>query len=267
VNGPIVSVVSIDGLRPVYLIATDGSESSAGAVRLGMLAAERSRGTAELVTVGDRTAGPRVRNLVDRLSTASHTWSHAHFPGSLASGLAQAAAERHATIVLMGTAIDSGGANTAEVAALLSVPVVAVPGHVRTLPRRALLAIDFGRASVSAAGAALHLLARPAHALMLSVSASADSDDRDSPVDILFNAVQDALGRPRDVALERHHASGDTVDTILRLAATHEADLISVGQWGRWSQATPRTRAIGHVARAVFKSATCSVIGAPIPSS
>jgi hypothetical protein len=42
--------------------------------------------------------------------------------------------------------------------------------------------------------------------------------------------------------------------------------LISVGHWGRWSHSAPRTRAIGHVARAVFKSATCTVLGAPIPS-
>ena len=157
--------------------------------------------------------------------------------------------ERGASMVVIGSPW------AVEVARQLTIPILAVPAHLSEPPRQGLLAIDFSTCSVHAASVALRVMARPARALMVSVGTEPTPH-----VQLLLDTIEDTLGRPGDVAMTRQCVEGETGDTLLRLAAKHTVDLISVGRCGRSSATCAKPGGIGHVARTILSNATCSVL-------
>lgn len=123
--------------------------------------------------------------------------------------------------------------------------------------------MDFGRTSLRAAAVALRLLKRPGRAYTVSAEKLTTAGSSEPHLDVLLDAFEDQLGQPRDIAMGRRRIAGDPVSAILDTSAREEADLIALGRSG-WSRSS-RTQSdhLGHVAQAVLRLASCSVLLAP----
>jgi nucleotide-binding universal stress UspA family protein len=238
----------------ISLVATDGRESSAGALRLAEQWSSQSHGDIELVIVGDIGLSRRVQSLLDDVFATPPHWPHTIVSGDVASAVALVSAARNASLVIMGAGGPSDRHITVETARRATVPILAVPARVRSLPRHAVLAVDFSTSSVRAAKVALPLLARPSRAQMVAIGESGPH------IELLLDAIEDTLGRPEHVEFDRYSARGEPVTEILRYTATRNADLIAVGRCGRSPKTCNTPGALGRVAQALISTAPCSVL-------
>lgn len=154
-----------------------------------------------------------------------------------------------------------------EVVRLTSAPVLAVPPRVRTLPTTALVAMDFGEASIRAAQAALLVMDRPATLHLVHI----DTTYEPLPGEVIgpsaryavnfrpmFDVVEREFRQPADVAFERVVVPlGDPVAELLGYAAANAAELIVAGNNGK--TVTERLR-LGSVSTGLVRSAQCAVL-------
>lgn len=184
-------------MQPRILVATDGSDTALGALRLARRLAEL-RGAAvealsvleplpyhganwadlvfqtrqELERVGRAALEQRVREQLAQAGAGTAEWPLTVEIGAPAPTIARMAALRGATLILLGRGRATlaerflGGETPLRVMRLASVPVLAVPAATDELPERVLAAVDFtdfSRAAarlagdVAAAGAEIHL--------------------------------------------------------------------------------------------------------------
>jgi len=172
--------------------------------------------------------------------------------GHVADALAAAADHGNAAAVLIGIgqhhALDRllGDETSVHIAARSTVPVIAVPEWVTTLPHNAVVGTDFGEASLAAAQAAIDCLAAPGVLTLLHVAPVSDL------VTDLFAAMIDQLRVPPGIEIITARASGSPTEALLAYAARIDADLIGVGKHGR-----------GTIASGLLRSEQCIVIIAP----
>ena len=153
--------------------------------------------------------------------------------------------------------------------------VLGVVPDLRGLPRRAIVGVDFGPASVHAAHAALDLLARPvshegAALRLVYVDRHAGTDpEADTAgsaliarlgVHAAFEQLVQQLDAPANVRVDCITLYGSPAQELLALATETESDLIAVGSLRherveRWI--------LGSVTTAVIRDGRCSVLVIP----
>jgi nucleotide-binding universal stress UspA family protein len=197
--------------------------------------------------------------------------------GSPARVIALAARERGAELILVGLGAQGAPERAAtedaalQVTRTAGVPVLALPPDRDALPRRALVAMDFGEASVRAARAALLTLA-PGGSLTLA-HVEPDLDFRElgkegwgeiyaEGVAGLFRRLVPKLSAPGDVEVETAVVRGEASDTLLELVSRGGFDLIAAGSRSApWPESDPA----GSVSAALLRGAACAVLIAPPP--
>jgi nucleotide-binding universal stress UspA family protein len=153
------------------------------------------------------------------------------------------------------------------------VPVLAVPAGSSLLPRRCLVALDFGSASQVAARAALLMLDGPSTVILAHVHPPMDDDDSgwrdayDQQVARMLAETAAQLARAGGITVETVHLRGDPAAALLNAARAAVVDLVACGVEGASSDvATPDILAVRHAggtSLALIHRAPCSVLVAP----
>ena len=286
------------------LLATDGTVQSSGAfaaaVGITAMTARRTAGLAPLpvhvVTVSDALTviapemgitlpqGYYESRRTGMLATAAEQlrycvadradWSVEALSGAVAPTLVTAAVESGATLIVMGLGkhqlVDRifGTETALRVMQRAPVPVLAVPQNWIGLPRRLLVAVDFGPASLRAARAAMHLVAPGGSVHFAHVESNASGSLYDDEVAATFQTrlFEDfdrfvaAAEVPDDVTITRTPLYGETAPALLGWANAHCADLIVAGTHG----VNPLARLlVGSVASKLVRGAHCAVLVSP----
>ena len=285
------------------LLATDGETTSAGLVRTTQRLAERTGAAVEVLAVLEPIPDPTVglgieplppllveadrelavrANVRDLLAEAGiASWPIRLVYGTVAHTIAKAARERRASVVVMEKHHHSLLGRLFGVDTVLGTlrhagtPVLSVPEGFEALPTRALVAVDFGAASVRAARAALALLRAPASLTLVHVTPRPVAEQRlralhdeayATRVADLFERLTRELDAPPGVEVRTVNLKGDgAVGQLLSFSAQIAADLIACGAHGHG----PVARFfIGSIASALVREAPagCAVLVAPAPT-
>jgi nucleotide-binding universal stress UspA family protein len=219
-----------------------------------------------------------VRRQLQSLSGGGATWPTDFVVGPAPDAITDEARRLRASLIIM----DSGrhdrmtrliaGETTLRTIRRAQTPVLAVAGEFNALPRTAIAAIDFSPSSITAARAALSLLADDATLYLVHVWSRSASDhpserERDDAYERelpgLFDRVEEVLGAPRGITLRRVTLLGAPVGELLQLAATHGAQLIAAGRRGHGFF---QRLLVGSVTTALVRGARCSVLVTPEPA-
>ncbi len=154
------------------------------------------------------------------------------------------------------------------------IPVVAVPAASSLLPRRCLIALDFGSASQWAARAALLLLDGPSTLILANVQPPHDAmgdaawhDTYAERVACLLATTATKLASAGDVVIETVHLHGQPAAELLNAARAAVVDLVACGVEGTDGDVStvgpPSLRHAGSTSLALIHRAPCSVLVAP----
>lgn len=269
------------------LLALDGRADAAGAIRVAEALSRRHGNDIHVTTVLEplpqyltgmdlypderatnriararEDVGRRVQSVLGR----EYAWPVEVVGGHVPDALATAADHDHVAAVVIGIGQHHtverilGGETSLHIAARSTVPVIAVPEWVTTLPHTAVVGTDFGDSSLAAAQAALDCLAVPGVLTLLHVAPTFDPlltgrDDglsyRDSVSD-LFASMIERLEVPPGIELRTARLSGSPAEAMLAHAQRIDADLMGVGKHGR-----------GTVALELLRAQRCMVVIAP----
>lgn len=260
------------------VVATDGTEASAGAVRTGVALA-RARG-ARLIGLSIALDNPEYSTLVPNLQEAAERNAREALksfvdeagPGvetvtrdatDPAQGIAAAADELNADLIVMGRQHKSAlgrllvGHTTAGVIGAGATPVLVVPRAARLWEKRVLLATDGSSYSQAAAEAAGRLAAQTGLAVsVVSVVTTSHNDARRKEAQRAVTVALEHL-RSLGLAADGEVAEGRPDEAIVRAAESAGADLIVLGSRGR----TGLTKVLmGSVAERVIGHAACPVL-------
>jgi len=221
-----------------------------------------------------------LRDVIRRADQDAEGWEVEVRYGAPARVIAHEAREAGADLIVMGigrhTRLDRVFSGETALAALRvsDRPVLAVSPHFAGLPRHAVVAVDFGPASVKAAEAALRVLAADGTLSLVHVKtrlersqvtlAALDSwaAQYDAGVTQLFERLRSVITVPPGVMVETVELVGDPARMILGYADTVGADLVAVGSHG---PGLFERIFLGSVSTAVLRGAPCSVLGVPEP--
>jgi nucleotide-binding universal stress UspA family protein len=189
--------------------------------------------------------------------------------GARTASIAGAAAARHADLIVVGigphhlTDRALGGETALHLAQHASIPVLAVPAAMRTLPQRILSAVDFSPASLAAARLAATLLTSGDTLELAHVGAAAQIGGI-----VLGSAnTQEASRRMEAFAAEVPLSNGvqcvtrvfggEPTRTLLQVAMETRADAIALGSHGYnvWQRVL-----VGSVSSTVLRLAQCAVL-------
>jgi nucleotide-binding universal stress UspA family protein len=281
------------------LIAGEDAEYTRGAMHVAELLARRDRVNAHVLGVVRPLAFPasllseidrealeegRRRTHLDRVRQRLHqaTGLAAYFTvdavsGSPAVQLARAARERGSELIMVGLEeYGAKGRTATEDAALqitqaAEVPVLAVPVDRASLPKHALVAMDFSPASQRAARAAVPLLAQAAKLTLAYVEPDVDlaalgredwAEIHDRAFARLFDQLATSLSIPGDVSVETVLLRGEPAATLVDYSSRGDFDFVATGTQGETELERHRT---GSVSTAVLRGARCAVLIAPPP--
>jgi nucleotide-binding universal stress UspA family protein len=282
--------------RPV-LIATDGSKVAGSAIRLARIMADGGEWAPEVVTVfeplpisvadvtliaptpayaqvvTDSVLG-LIRSQIRRAGGAD--WHLSVEFGRAAPGIARAAQERAAELVIMGLGEHGklarmfGAETVARVMRHVNVPVLAVAFAERERPFTAVVAMDFGESSVRAAREAYALLQAPGrlHLVHVRPRITAIAPFADAEWDTMYDAgvahgferVKQELGHRAGIEVTSEVRRGDVVESLLKAVTRQRADLIAAGSH---SQTVIDRLMIGSTPAHLLRAAKCSVLVAP----
>lgn len=260
------------------LVATDGSDESAGAIRTGVALSmthgarliglsialdnpEYSTFVPNLQEVAKQHAREALKSFVEEAGESAETAIREATDS--AQGIVEAAAEFGADIIVMGQHNKGGlarlmvGDTTASVIGHAACPVLVAPRAAHLWEKHVLLATD-GSPHSEAATEAAGRIARQARLpiSVVSVVTSSHNDERRSEAE---RAVAAAVERLRGLGLqaEGQVAEGRPDDAIIKTAEAAGADLIVVGSHGR----TGLTKVLlGSVAERVIGHSPCPVL-------
>jgi nucleotide-binding universal stress UspA family protein len=258
-----LSVQAISVLEPLSSIfaPVDGLM-----VTLPPTASDGTRTDVRLTSVGER-----VRKTV----RTGDAWKIQVRIGPIAATVVAAAREIDASLIVLGLGkhrpVDRllGDEIAAQVVRRSSIPVLAVPSDATAPLRRAVVGIDFSRASIRAARAAVSLTTPPGHVWLAHVKPPLEipSETYEGASVIYTQGVLGAFKKieerletvdlleVRPVVLE-----GKVIDELLAFAASHRADLLVTGAHGR---TLVERLLIGSVTTKVLRAARCSVLVIP----
>jgi len=198
-------------------------------------------------------------------------WSVEALTGPTVPTIAQIAEESGASLIVMGLGKHDlyervfGSETALRVMQRSRVPVLAVPQNWIGIPRRVLIAVDFGAASLRAARAAMRVVAPGSSLCFAHVAPAIGLPGDDDDLAAIYRAnVDEELGRfisraevPDDVTVARTTLYGDTAEALLRAARDQHADMIVAGTHGLSALAR---LLIGSVASKLIRGAQCAVL-------
>ncbi|MEO7711329.1 MAG: universal stress protein [Gemmatimonadaceae bacterium] len=281
--------------RSTIIVTSDGTNGSDGAIRMALGMVDRADTELEVLTVvgggqgegpdellpeqGDDTARRReqrdaVEVQVARVSGGSHVHPVTVINGSAARTIARVAAERHATLVIVGLGRHDltdrlcGTETAIQLARVSRVPILAVREDAVALTSRALVAVDFSEHSERAAQAAIDLMGGTGLVELVHVTPYVaeypSSVQGHEPYKRWARGQLDALiGRlvaAPGVTLTRIILRGRTAQALLARARAVGADLIAVGTHGRGFAARAL---LGSVTTDLLRGAHCAVLVVP----
>ncbi len=284
------------------LLATDGSASADGAAGLAAELCRRGRCTVSVLAVFEPapmavpSADPslaamttmagdtalrdeffaRVARQVERCFAGPARPPIARAEGSPVRSIVEAAVAAQAGLILTGLRVHSlmdrlvGDETALRVTRAAERPVFAVAPTLTRLPRRAVVGIDFSRASMRAAAAAAGMLADGGTLTLLHARprldvAAASDDGIDMPY---ARGVSAALDGFRGTIVASHpmitvdveRRDGEAAEAIMNHAVATEADFVAVGRHHRNAIAHA---VLGSVATSLLRKAMLSVLVLP----
>lgn len=266
------------GMPSFILVATDGSDDCAGAIRTGVALA-KSRG-ARLIGLSIALDNPEYSTLVPNLHEVAEARAREALKSFIdeagesaevatrrasdpAEGIASAAGELGADLIVVAESDKSAltrmmvGDTTAKVIGLGACPVLVVPRSAHLWEKRILLATDGSSHSESALeSAGQFALHAGLPVSVVSVVTSSHSEERRKEAE---RAVAASLQRMQALGVhaEGTVAEGRPDEAIVKAAESAGADLIVVGSHGR----TGLTKILlGSVAQRVIGHAACPVL-------
>lgn len=270
--------LSENGSIDSILIATDGSDYSAGAIRTGVALAHACG--ARLIGLSVAVYDPQYSTQVPHLAEVAENYARQALQSFVAvagegaetmvveagdpyQGILEGAKTRGVDLIVIGRRGRRGlarmmvGDATARVAGKADTNVLVCPRAARLWEKRILLATDGSAHSVAAAGAAGHLAKRfGLPATVISVVTSSQNEARREDA---RQAVAAALARLESlgVALDGKVVEGRPDEAIVKTAEETGADLIVVGSHGRTGLAKVL---LGSVAERVIGQTHCPVL-------
>ncbi|MBT9541412.1 universal stress protein [Thiobacillus sp.] len=260
------------------LIATDGSDDCAGAIRTG-IALAHSRG-ARLIGLSIALDNPEYNTLVPNLHEVAEARARAALQSFIdeagasaeattrrsadpADGVVAAADELSADLIVMAESDKNiltrmmVGDTTAKVIGRTARPVLVVPRSAHIWDKRILLATDGSPHSEAAAELAGHFARQAGLPVsVVSVVTSSHSDARRKEAERAVAAAMEHL-TGQGLQAEGQMAEGRPDEAIVKAAESAGADLIVVGSHGR----TGLTKILlGSVAERVIGHAACPVL-------
>ena len=293
--GPALSPVATGPL----LVATDGSAAADAALRAACLLVGRTNADVRVLSVvapavlpspdGSTLPSPAgfdqarkaerlgtIREQVRRVAgDVGEEWIVEVRIGPPARTIAQLAREQGATMIVLGlgrhNVVDRffSPETALEVVRLAGVPVLAVARGFTGLPRRAVVATDFGELSRRAARVTARIMR--ANATLYLVHARLPIDmpggewgswarEYDASVDQAFELMRAGLDAPPDADVETVLLPGDPASRVLEFAESAPADLIAAGSHGHGFFAR---MVLGGVSTRLLRGARCSVLIVP----
>ena len=202
-------------------------------------------------------------------------WPVAVTEGKAAEVIAGQAHNERARLLVMGrgrhglAARALGGETVRRVLSMADTPVLATEPGAASVPRRAVIAMDFSAYSVFAAQVALALIATDAVVYLVHVRPRARftgpgtarwERTYDDAVPALLDAVRDRLGPPDDMQVERIALTGAPAASLVEFARSANADLIVAGTHG---YGFLDRLVLGSVATELLRTAPCSLLCVP----
>jgi nucleotide-binding universal stress UspA family protein len=276
------------------LLATDGSPAALAATHVVAALAARWPITPHVVTVVppppvafdpvgvnvaygsglDQHLSLEIMRQIDACS-AGEPWSRETGVGSPAGEIVRVAAQRGSDLIVLGLRPHAFLDRVFRDETALSVmrhataPVLAVTPLSNRLPRRVAVAIDFSRASIAAARAAITLLDDGGSLMLVYVEPRAEraSEDAEGYGTIFAQGVAAAFTRLRQELSSRTEAGIETVvlhgavaPELLSFAERADVDLIAMGSQ---RHSIARRAFVGGVTTALARSATRSLLVLP----
>jgi len=281
-------------LQRDILLASDASPAASAATRVTAALAARWGVTPRVCTVvpppplaldpvGVTVAytpsiAEELRREVGRqLDTVSKSlgWAHEIAMGAAAAEIVRVARARASDLIVLGLRPHAfldrmfRDETALSVMRCASVPVLAVTPLLKGLPRRIAVAIDFSRASIAAARAALTLLDESGSLLLVYVEPPAEPRLADAEgfttvyaqgVAAAFNRLRHELASRTTARIETVVLHGSVAPELLSFARRADVDLIAVGSQ---RHSITRRAFVGSVTTALARAASCSLLVIP----
>jgi nucleotide-binding universal stress UspA family protein len=283
------------------IVATDGLPQSRGALNTARALAERLHSPVRVIAVhkslelvipdGQMLFDPNVteslradleRRVREQCTLIGKDGPHLDacdvLNGEPARVISETAVDKHAQLVIVGLGRHEladrmfGDETALKVVRLSHVPVLAVPERSTTVPRHAIVGVDFSEGSLRAARAVLRFLGEhsvlelvhviPRERLLFDAWVSQDEYIRN--VRRSLTRFRARLTVPTGAHLEDVILSGDPSKELLTYAERASVDLIATGSHGHGFV----TRlVVGSVTTKLLRTATCPVLVIPADSS
>ena len=277
------------------LLASDGSPAAVAATRVVGLLASRWSVSPHAVTivpspsvafdpVGINVAyspaleeelARDVRSQLAATCSGTSVWSHEMSVGSPANEIVRIAGQRASDLIVLGLRphafLDRVFRDETALSVMrhATVPVLAVTPLLEGLPRRIAVAIDFSRASIAAARAALDLIDTGGSLVLVYVEPPAEPLTEDGEgygtiyaqgVSAAFTRLRQELASRDDVGIETVVLHGNVVPELLSFADRADVDVLAVGSQ---RHSIARRAFVGGVTTALARSAAKSLFVIP----
>ena len=277
------------------LLASDASPAAAAATRVVDVLSARWSTTPHVCTVvplpplaldpagasvvyAPSIADELCREVGDQLaacSAASAGWSRETAAGMPAAEILRIADARRSDLIVLGLRphafFDRMFRDETALSGMprASVPVLAVTPLLNRLPRRVAVAIDFSRASIAAARAALSLVEDGGSLMLVYVEPPSEPSSPATEgfttiyaqgVAAAFTRLRSELASRSNVRIETVVLKGGVVAELQSFAYRAEVDLIAVGSQ---RHSIARHAFVGSVTTALARAATCSLLVIP----
>jgi nucleotide-binding universal stress UspA family protein len=275
------------------LVATDGGDNAAHALALAAAYARRRGLDVEVVSVVEPLADlpmplphrdelevARARDISDRVRehvldvVGPVDWPIHVRRGRPAPAICTTARARKARMVVLGVESDrSDNAIAVELLHLAEKPVLVAHGG--TLPRSAVVGIDFRESSLRTAEEVAHLLGPDGTIHLVHVKSALDfpaanvwdwSQCYECAVDGAFERVEETLSALGVAALHHHCRPGerDPAEELMSAARELDADLLGIGSDGYICNGRV---VVGRVARKILAESETPVLASPVATS
>lgn len=216
-----------------------------------------------------------VRERLRKTLRTADAWKVQVKVGQVASSVVEAATAIDASLIVLGLGkhrpVDRllGDEIAAQVVRRASIPVLAVPSDARAPLRRSVVGVDFSRASLRAARAAVSLTTPPGHVWLAHVKPPLDIPTEayegasviySQGVVSAFQKIEERLEPVELLEVRPVVLDGRVTDELLTFAAGHRADLLVTGAHGR---SLVERLLIGSVTTRLLRAAGCSVLVIP----
>jgi len=282
-------------LHRAILLATDASPAAGAATRVAAALASRWRVTPNVCTVVppppvaidavgaaiayspalEEELRREVARQLDASAVEASGWPREIAVGAPAAEIVRIAETRASDLIVLGLRphafLDRVFRDETALSVMrqATVPVLAVTPFMKAVPRRVAVAIDFSRASIAAARAALTLLDDGGALMLVYVEPPSEPRSKDAEgftaiyaqgVAAAFARLRQELATRANVRVETVVLHGGVAPELLSFAQRAEIDLLAVGSQ---RHSIARRAVVGSVTTALARAATSSLLVIP----